>query len=106
LLIGPAFTDHTNWQDLLAHPDRHGTTDPAAHFNLRVSGLNPNSVDLGIVTAAVDYYTADLKDDGSGDVTGLVNQINRVVARIDALRPGVPVTLVAHSTAGVAARIF
>lgn len=104
LLIGPAFNDHTSWQDLLAHPDRHGTTDPAAHFNLRVAGLSPDAVDLGAVTTVADYYTADLQDDG--DVIRTVGEIGRVAARIGALRPGVPLTLVAHSTAGVAARIF
>src|SRR5262249_20754891 len=91
---------------LLAHPNRHGTIDPSANFNLRVTGVNPNAIDLNTVTTAVDYYTADLKDEGLGDLTSLVDRIGRIVARIGALRPGVQVTLVAHSTAGVAARAF
>lgn len=53
-----------------------------------------------------DYYTADLQDDGSGDVTGLTAQIGLIVARLNTLRPGAPVMLVAHSTAGVPARAY
>src|SRR5207247_10804394 len=96
----------TSWQDLLSSPDGHGSADPAANFNLRVLGVDPAAIDLGTVTAAVDYYTADLFDDGSGNLTSLVGQIARLVGRINQLRPGVPVTLVAHSTAGVPARAF
>ena len=106
LLLGPAFSDHSIWNDLLASPNRHGSTDLSANFNLRVPGVQPAAVDLTGVTAVVDYYTADLNDDGSGDLTGLTAQIARLVARVGQLRPGVPITLVAHSTAGVPARAF
>lgn len=105
VLLGPAFTDHTIWEDLLAQPDRHGTADPAAHFNLRVPGVNPDAIDLNGVTALVDYYTADLQGDAPG-VDAVVRQIGRIVARLGELHPGSQVTLVAHSTAGVAARAF
>ena len=106
LLLGPAFSDHAIWTDLLNSPRRHGTTDPSATFNLRVPGIDPAVVNLSGVTAAVDYFTADLADNGTGDITSLSAQIGRVVDRIGVLQPGVPVTLVAHSTAGVAARTF
>jgi hypothetical protein len=99
LLLGPAFSDHTTWQTLLgAHT--------SANFNLRVANVNPGAVDLSTVTAALDYYTADLNDDGTGNLVSLSSQIGLVVARIGELRPNLPVTLVAHSTAGVAARVF
>ena len=105
LLLGPAFTDHAAWAGLLAdietaHP---GTTSTAANFSFRLPGVAPAQVDLRTVTAAVDFYTADLNDDGIGDTAGLSSQIGLVLARIAALRPGVPVYLVAHSTAGLAA---
>ena len=106
LLLGPAFSDHAIWQDLLADPNRHGTTDPNANFNLRMPGVDPPAVSLAGVTAVTDHYTADLNDNGTGDLPSLVAQIGRVVARIGELRPAVQVTLVAHSTAGVAARAF
>jgi hypothetical protein len=106
LLLGPVFSDHTIWNDLLASPNRHGTTDPSANFNLRVPGVDPSAVSLGDVTAVSDYYTADLADDGSGNLVSLSAQIGRVVDRLGQLRPGVTVTLVAHSTAGVAARVY
>jgi hypothetical protein len=106
LLLGPSFSDHTIWSDLLASSNRHGTTDPSANFILRVPGVDPSAVNLTAVTAAVDYYTADLADDGMGNTTSLTDQIGRIVARIGQLRPGTPVTIVAHSTAGVAARAY
>ncbi len=97
LLIGPVFSDHTIWNVLLA---------PVAvkpNFNLRVSGVDPSSIDLRGVTEAADYYTCDLAENGLAGVTA---QIGRVVERINELRPSTPVTLVAHSTAGLAARAF
>jgi len=106
LLLGPAFSDHTIWNDLLASPSRHGTTDPSASFDLRVAGVDPLAVNLNGVTTVADYYTADLADDGTGNLTSLIAQIGRLVARIGQLHAGVPVTLVAHSTAGVAARAY
>lgn len=106
LLLGPAFSDHTIWQTLLGNGNLHGTTDPTANFNLRVPGLDPSAVGLTTVTANVNYYTADLNDDGTGDLTSLTAQIARVVARIQQLTSATQVVLVGHSTAGVAARAF
>ena len=68
-------------------------------------GLDPLSVDLSTVTAVADLYTADLQDNGTGDVQSLSSQIGRLVARIQALR-GVAPVVVAHSTAGIAARLY
>ena len=106
LLIGPAFSDHTIWNPLLADPGLHGVKAPNTSFNLRVPGILPAVVDLTGVTAAASYYTADLSDDGSGDLASLSAQIGRVVARIQQLSGATPVTLVAHSTAGLAALRF
>jgi hypothetical protein len=97
LLLGPSFSDHRIWDALLA---------PVAvkpNFNFRVPGMDPATLDLHGVTDAADFYTADFADNG---LAGIAAQIGRVVARIGELRPGVKVTLVAHSTAGVAARVF
>jgi hypothetical protein len=108
LLLGPAFSDHTTWSTLLAQAEaaHAGVTNTAATFNLRVPGADPASVDLRPVTAIADYYTADLQDDGSSNTTALVTQIGLVLARIAALKPGASVILVAHSTAGLAARAY
>ena len=106
LLLGPAFSTHDTWTSLLSNSLLHGVTGPSTNFDFRTGNPSPTSVDLTTVTAVVDYYTADLQDDGTGDLTSLTGQIARVVARLGTLRPGVPVTLVAHSTAGVPARAF
>lgn len=106
LLLGPAFSAHDIWGTLLASPLLHGTTGANTNFDFRTGNPIPSSVDLTTVTAVVDYYTADLQDDGTGDLASLTGQIASVVARLGQLRPGVPVTLVAHSTAGVPARVF
>ncbi|HEX4286987.1 MAG TPA: DUF6603 domain-containing protein, partial [Terracidiphilus sp.] len=97
LLLGPSISDHTIWNALLTSV----TTKP--NFNFRVTGIDPTVVDLLSITDAADSYTADLVDNG---LAGLTAQVGRVVDRIAQLRPGVKVTLVAHSTAGIAARNF
>ena len=106
LLLGPAFSDHTAWTALLGDANLHGTTDANANFNLRVPGLDPLAVDLTDVTANVNYYTADLNDDGTGNLTSLTAQVGRIVARIQQLTSAAQVILVGHSTAGVTARAF
>lgn len=106
LLLGPAFSDHTIWQTLLASGNLHGTTNAAANFNLRIPNVDPSTIDLTGVTANVNYYTADLYDDGTGNLTSLTSQIGSVVARIQTLTGAAQVVLVGHSTAGVAARAF
>ena len=85
LLLGPAFSDHNIWQTLLGDANLHGTTNAQANFNLRVPGIDPSAVDLTGVTANVNYYTADLADDGTGNLASLAAQIGRVVARIQQL---------------------
>ena len=97
LLVGPPWTDHAIWGALLAavepsHPD-------GAHFDLR-GGADPAAV-----TAVARHYTADLDDDGSGDVAALATQIAAAVDRVIALTGRPRVVLVAHSTPGLAARV-
>ena len=99
LLLGPAFSDHTIWNELLA--SLAVAVEP--NFDLRLVGLDPQTIDLNGVTDAADVYTCDL---AAADLAGVTAQLGRVVARIAELRPSVPVTLVAHSTAGLAARAF
>jgi hypothetical protein len=105
LLIGPAFTDRTAWADLLASPARQGTTDASAHFDLRTPGIDPTTISLDGVTVVADWYTADLADDGIGDVTFMARQVAHVAERLAVLRPG-PLVVVAHSYAGLVARRF
>lgn len=106
LLLGPAFSDHAIWNALLTDPNRHGATAANTNFNLRVPGLDPSAVDLTTVTAQASWYTADLNDDGTGNLASLSAQIARLVARIQQLNGATPITLVAHSSAGLAARAF
>src|SRR5204862_6888089 len=61
--------------------------------------------DLAATTAVASWYTADLAD-GGGPLDAVVAQIAAVVGRIRELRGDGPVVLVAHSTAGLAARAF
>jgi hypothetical protein len=106
LLIGPPFTGQHSWQPLLAAAEaaQPGATSDAAHFDLRTPP-SPDLADLASVTVAASWYTADLADPG-GDIGAVVAQVAAVVGRIRELRSGVPVVLVAHSTAGLAARAF
>ncbi len=108
LLLGPRFSDHTTWNALLAQAEsaHANTTNSAATFNLRIPGAAPASIDLRPVTAVADYYSADLQDDGTGNTDALVAQIGLVLSRVQALRAGAAIVLVAHSTAGVAARAY
>lgn len=107
ILLGPAFNDHTIWSTLLANSNLHGVTDAAATFNLRQANVDPTTIDLSSIgNPAWDYYTADLKDDGSGNITSQVTQIENIVNRLQQLRPSKKITLVAHSTAGIAARLY
>jgi large repetitive protein len=104
LLLGPPFSDHGIWTTLLGNPGLHGAS--GQNFNLREAHVDPTTIDLSKqVTQVVDYFTADLQDDGSGNIALQSAQIANVVARIQQLRGG-PLILVAHSTAGVAARAY
>jgi hypothetical protein len=106
LLIGPPFTGRASWQPLLAAAEaaHAGATDPGAHFDLRTPPT-PDRVDLAAVTAQAQWYTADLADPG-GALDPVVAQIAAVVGRVRELRGNPKVVLVAHSTAGLAARAF
>ncbi len=106
LLLGPNFLDRHAWDALLASPSLTGTVDPNANFNLRTPGIDPATVSLNDVTAVADYYTAELADDNSGDVTRIANQLDNIAQRLAVLQPGRSITLVAHSTAGLAARAY
>ncbi len=106
LLLSPKFGGPADWQSLLTSASLHGTTDPGATFNLNVAGANPETIDLSDVTASVDYYTATLQDDGSGNVVSLQNQIGHIVDQLNAIRGNAAVTIVAHSTAGIPARTY
>ena len=76
-----------------------------APFDLR-SAPDPSLVDLRSVTVAASHYTADLADAGTGDLGALTAQVHECGSRVRELRGRVPVLLVAHSTAGLAARAF
>ncbi|MCV2393290.1 alpha/beta hydrolase, partial [Actinotalea sp. M2MS4P-6] len=102
LLVGPDFADHTVWADLLAAPALQGTTDPAAHVDLRTPGIDPRTIALDGLTAVADYYTVDL---GAGDLAHQAAQVAHVADRLAVLHPG-PIVVVAHSTAGLVARQF
>jgi hypothetical protein len=97
LFVGPRWSDHTIWDTLIAaaEPGRR----PGAHFDLRGGG------DPATVTAVASHYTADLDDDGSGNVAALAAQITGAADRIAALTGRSRVIVVAHSTPGVAARV-
>ena len=106
LFVGPPFADAHAWDALLAAAEQAapGSTAPGAHFDLR-SAPDPAVASLGAVTARAAHYTADLADAG-GELDAVTAQVAAVVARIRDLRGGRPVILVAHSTAGLAARAF
>src|SRR6185503_17940599 len=57
-------------------------------------------------TAVADWYVAELPDDDLPDWPRQAALIGRVVDRLGVLRPGVGVTIVAHSTLGVPARHY
>ena len=102
LLVGPDFTDRTVWDALLASPARQGPTDAGAHFDLRRPGIEPTTISLDDVTAVADYYTVEL---APGDIDHGAAQLAHVADRLAALHPG-PITVVAHSTAGLVARAY
>jgi hypothetical protein len=106
LLLGPSFLDRHAWDALLASPVLTGVTNASANFNLRTPGVDPATVTLSTVSAIADYYTAELADDNSGDITRLRGQIENIANRLAVLQPGKAITLVAHSTAGLAARAY
>lgn len=101
LLLGPRFTDRTVWTELLARAEavRPGSTNPAAVFALRDQSSPP-------LVAIADYYVAELRDEPDVTTDDLVAALGRIVDELAQLRPGVAPIVVAHSTAGVCARVF
>ena len=111
LLLHPAFAERSCWDAFIAAAVARDagaapTTADQRHFDLRVQGADPLTVDLTATTGISRLYTADLADDGSGNHVTLAQQIARVATRIAQLRPGAKLLIVAHSTAGIAARQF
>ena len=106
VFVGPPFADRRSWLSLLDAAEGRAphSTDPAAHFDLR-QAPDPSLADLRAVRARVGHYTADLADP-DGELAPVIAQIAAVVGRVRELRGDAPVALVAHSTAGVAARAF
>ena len=103
LLLGPAFSDHAIWTTLLTQA---AAVKAGTNFNLRIPNSDPTLIDLSGVTAVNNYYTADLQDDGTGNLKSLTAQIGHIAARIATLQPGAKLVLVAHSTSGIAARAY
>ena len=107
LLLAPHLAGISPWDSLLAAANTHGVKNPAARFGLADSSIaNPLTYPLDGVTAVADWYVGELPDDDLPDWPRHAALIGRMVDRLAALRPGVPVTVVAHSTLGLAARHF
>lgn len=111
LLLAPAYAQQVAaadvWTPLLASPNTRGVKDAAARFALADPSIpDPLTYPLETVTAAADWYVAELPGDDLPDWPQHAQLIGRIVDRLNVLRPGVSVTLVAHSTAGIAAREY
>lgn len=99
LFLGPAASNYRIWDDLLAAADPG--RPQSAYFDRR-SGASPTTV-----ATIASHYTADLDDNiAAGDPAALAEQISEIVDRVLALTGRDRVILVAHSTAGVAARVL
>lgn len=107
LLLAPALAGTDPWNALLADANIHGAKDAAARFALDDASIpDPLSYPLDGVTAIADWYVGQLPDDDLPNWPRQAQLIGRMVDRLAALRPGVAVTLVAHSTLGLAARHY
>lgn len=107
LLLAPALAGADPWGALLAAGSTNGTKDPGAVFALDDRTIpNPLTFPLSGTTAVVDWYVARLPDDDIPDWDRQSQLIGRIVSRLAELRPGQLVTLVAHSTLGIAARHY
>jgi hypothetical protein len=96
LLLGPAWSTHAVWEDLLTALDSGRRA--GAHFDLR-AGADPSAV-----TAVAGTYTADLDDGAGADLDALAAQAVAVTERILALTGAGRAVVVAHSTGGLVAR--
>jgi Family of unknown function (DUF6603) len=103
ILVGPSFTDRGAWVDMLdrAEMTRAGSTSADAVFALR--GDQPMAAGLAAVSVVSDHYVAELSGETTLDTDA---QLEAVVARVEELRPDLSPIIVAHSTAGLAARRF
>lgn len=111
LLLAPAYARQVAaadvWTQLLASPNTRGIKDVAARFALADPSIpDPLTYPLETVAAVADWYVAELPGDDLPDWPQQAQLIGRIVDRLNVLRPGVSVTLVAHSTAGIAAREY
>ena len=107
LLLAPRLAGVDPWAALLGAATTHGTKNPAALFALDDASIpNPLTFPLDGVTAVADWYVARLPDDDIPDWTRQSQLIAHVSDRLAQLRPGVKLTLVAHSTLGLAARHY
>ena len=93
LYVAPQFADHQIWAEL---------APGAPHLDLRALP-DPRDVDLGTVTDVATQYTTDLL---AGVAQSETDQLARAVQRVAAITPAAKITLVAHSTAGVPARLL
>jgi len=101
VLLSPPFADHRAWSGYLRAVEPARPAD--AHFDFRAPGIDPLAVDLGHVDGVATHYTADL---AHGDDEAQAAQLLRVAERVRALTGRAKLFLVAHSTAGIAARAF
>ena len=107
LLLAPQLAGVDPWSALLAAASTHGNKDAAALFALDDTTI-PNALTFPLdgVVAVTDWYVARLPDDDLPDWTRQSQLIARLCDRLAQLRPGIKVTLVAHSTLGLAARHY
>jgi hypothetical protein len=93
VLLAAPFAEHGSFAAVLSGA-------ASANFDLRHPGIPPEQVDLSGVSTAEQFYTADL---AGADVQSLTAQVGRILDRLDAILPGEPLVLVAHSVTGLAA---
>ena len=104
LLIGPPFTGQASWQPLLAAAEAAQPGPPYGCALRPAEPADPSLADLKAFTVAVPWSRRTWPT--RGDLAAVVAQVAAVVGRIQELRCGAPVVLVAHFAAGLAARAF
>ncbi|MCP4424813.1 MAG: hypothetical protein GY803_09995 [Chloroflexi bacterium] len=114
LLLNAPWEEASAWTAVLT---QFGSPS-AAHFDLMEFGTDPAQISLETVTGNGRFYTADLAIFNTapgtppaerplpvaGSGSSQAGQLSRLVDRIRELHPGKQVIIVAHSTAGLAAR--
>ena len=101
LLMGPEFSDHRIWNAFLARAEPSRAL--GAHFDFRVPGADPTTLDLSRIDAVAAHYTVDLP---LGPRAQQLSQLARAVERVAQLTVQQPIYIVAHSTAGAVAREY